>query len=44
MGTAVELSGDFDSGNLNSVAIELETNVRKMIFRSFRLPLEEIKM
>ena len=43
--TAVELSGDFDSGNLNSVAIDMTNNVSSFLkLRHSISALEKIKM
>ena len=44
MGTAVELSGDFDSGNLNTVNIDLQKNVHPSLFRNYNFLLGKIKM
>lgn len=41
--TALELSGDFDSGNLNSASIHSERNVRRPTSRNYNSPSEKIK-
>jgi hypothetical protein len=40
---SVEVSGDFDSGNLNSARISLESNVTDDQFRKWSLPSERIR-
>ena len=40
--TVIEISGDFDSGNLNSASINLANQVRHLSFRNCNLHLEKI--
>jgi hypothetical protein len=36
--TSIELSGDFDSGNLNSASVDLQRNVFNQQLRNCRFP------
>jgi len=42
--TVIEISGDFDSGNLNSASINLANQVHNLSLRNCNLLLEKIKL